>query len=90
MWRVASGVLGASLVDFLTWTIKDYQLALEGYKIRQREEWERARMISYYSVVAMQGSKNIRYSDIKTPLDDKETSKGKKRAKWRKIQDLKE
>jgi hypothetical protein len=84
MWRVASGVIGASLTDFLTWTVKDYQLAVEGYKIKQREEWEKARMISYYSVIAMQGSAKIKYSDIKTPIDEQESAKGKKRVKWQK------
>jgi hypothetical protein len=85
MWRVASGVIGASLTDFLTWTVKDYQLAVEGYKMRQRDEWERARFVSYYSVVAMQGSKNIKYQDIKTPFDEQDTAKDKKRVKWRKL-----
>jgi hypothetical protein len=84
MCRVALGCIGACLSDFLTWTVRDYQLAVEGYEIKQRQEWERARMVSYYSVIAMQGSKEIKYSDIKTPIDEKDSAKGKKRVKWQK------
>jgi len=82
MVKVAIGVLGVSLSDLLTWTIYDYKLACEGYELKQQQEWEKIRTISYYSLVSINGSKGINYKDVHIPTDKQEE---KKRIKWRKI-----
>lgn len=85
MVKVALGVLGVPLLDFLQWTVNDYFLAITGYQIKRKDQWEMVRMQSYYSLVAMQGSKGITYDDIRVPTDEKESYKDKKRVKWRKV-----
>lgn len=84
MVRVAVGVMGVPLSDLLTWTVRDYQLACEGYQIRNKEEWERTRTLSYYTLVSIAGSKGIQYKDITLPIDEN-SAKDKKRVKWRRL-----
>ena len=83
MCETALGVLGASLQDWLTWTVKDYVLAVKGYQIRRKEEWEMVRWISYYSLVGIVGSDK---ANIWLPGDDAPSYKNKQKAKfkWRK------
>ena len=82
MCKVALGVLGVPLSDFKTWTVYQYKLAVDGHKAKQNETWAMVKTQAYYSLIAMQGSKNIKWEDIALPIDK---PKEKKRVKWRKI-----
>lgn len=85
MCKVALGVLGVPLSDFLLWTVKDYLLAVDGYNKKERSEWLKVQTMCYYSVVSFQGSKGISFDDIATPFNEKKDYRDKKRAKWRKL-----
>ena len=59
---LALGVLDLSLDEYEGISLRAFFNKLEGYEKRQRVEWERARMISFYSVTA-------HVKNIKKPTD---------------------
>ena len=78
------GQIGASLTDLLQWECDDYVNAVIFHRLKQDESWEMVRWLSYYSVVAMNGSK-ITIKDIAMPTDSFKESEPIKKAKWRKL-----
>lgn len=84
MLRTGLGVLGLPLSEFERYTINDYVLAVSGYREKRKEEWEMVRTVSYYSLVAMQGSK-IKPDMVSVPGDPPLRVKDKRKAKWRKL-----
>ena len=83
MFQVGVGILGASLTDFLTWDIDDFVNAFKGHKVKERNEWEKVRISSYYTLVAFNGSDKIDMSLVRMPFDPPATFKEKPKAKFR-------
>ena len=81
---MAFGILHFSKRDFLELTPYELLLAHKGYRIDRKEQWEMIRFESFVMAKTMGGFKGD-YSRWKTPNDPLESSKGKKRAKIRKL-----
>lgn len=83
LFQIGLGVLGASLGDFLMWDIDDFVNAFKGYKTKEANEWEKVRMISYYTLISFNGSDKIDIDMVRMPGDPPPSYKNKKKAKMR-------
>ena len=61
-----------------SWTWREFQLKRLGYFRKEKDEWKKARMTSYYSLVAT-GAIDTRKMSIEKfmPLDSAQQSKGR-------------
>lgn len=63
-------MVGIPPKDFWELTMRELTNVVEGWKKKEKIEWERARMLSWYS--AGPHIKDLKISDIKVPGDEEE------------------
>ena len=65
------GAVGWTIDDLKRCTYQDMLLAFRGYRLKNKEEWERTRMLSAYILSPWQGKgKRLKFHDIHVPTDD--------------------
>jgi len=68
---IVLGGIGWTVNDLKTCTYNEMMLAFRSYRLRNKEEWERVRMVCAYTLSPWQGKgKRLRFSDIHVPTDD--------------------
>lgn len=68
IYELGMGVLSISRSELMLMTQNELMCAYDGYRKRMTEQWEIARMVSYYSAAPMMKS-SFKMGDIRLPTD---------------------
>jgi len=66
---LAFGVLRIPYSELNAMNLRQIILAIKSHRNEVSEKWEMVRCQSYFSLVAMNGSKKVKYDQVRLPID---------------------
>jgi len=66
---VAFGVLRIPYTDLGLMNLRQLTLAVKAHQGVVKDQWEMVRTNAYFSLIAFNGSKKIKYDDVRLPTD---------------------